>query len=69
MPADVAVVLDAYTKNFPLHELEPIFTAIDENKKRDIEARELAKRLAKKRPKTAEPASSIEPASTMDEEK
>lgn len=50
------VVLDAYTKNFPLHELEPIFKAIDVEKKKDIEAREVAKRLAKKGIKSAETA-------------
>ncbi len=51
-----AVVLDAYTKHFPLHELEPIFKAIDAVKKKDIEAREVAKRLAKKGTKPAETA-------------
>lgn len=62
-----AVLLDAYTKNFPLHELEPIFSAIDENKKRDIEAREIAKRLAKKRPKTAEVTNGATPSSKAEE--
>ena len=49
-------MLSAYTRNFPLHELEPIFMAVDAVKKRDIEARDIAKRLAKKRIKVAEPA-------------
>jgi hypothetical protein len=57
-----AVLLDAYTENFPLHELEPIFSAIDENKKREI-----AKRLAKKRPKTAEVTNGATPSSKAEE--
>lgn len=63
-----AVVLNAYTKNFPLHDLEPIFMAIDAVKKKDIEARDIAKRLAKKRIKVAEPAEATPKAEVKKEE-